>query len=488
MFAAQFCQLEATKYGQLLNYKKTEKLTKKDIFSIFLKYLKLLYDEGAGYSEDSDYTSDLNYPIGHNANSSASQYRNLMTPQRSLETSRENSYEKDDRYYDNYIDTKSSMMIYSPADEYQYKDGENDPLSYNSRPMNATYDTNYDNIHRTDLDRQDTLYDEYNGTYATDQQHIYSEVNNKYSYYDGTAEGLPEDRQWDSGGRGTSMNKSLPKVPIKHSYSISDEIYNRNGISLPSTPPNASKKTRLLPQPQSKYSGSYGPQGRILPVMPIKSGKFRSPLRRSDTEYSDQDSLHSAYSYRPGAVSAIQYNEDYNYAYQSTDSLNQTFSDTGRRKGAALPVLPNSQRQFTDINETIFPDFDSLEGNISRDLSMYDDSFDCYSDNYAAQDDCSLVDTFAPPPIRKAKRLPTPKVGGHKLPQIPQSIGVSDLTQRKMLPSIVKTSISSSQFYEDQAPYGGYDDDTYTDINYYDYPPTTTTSATIATSDFSTKY
>lgn len=52
----------------------------------------------AGYSEDSDYTSDLNYPIGHIANSSASQYRNLQTPQRSLEASRENSYERDDQY------------------------------------------------------------------------------------------------------------------------------------------------------------------------------------------------------------------------------------------------------------------------------------------------------------------------------------------------------------------------------------------------------
>lgn len=55
--------------------------------------------QSGGYSEDSDYTSDLNYPITHNANSSASHYRNLQTPQRSLETSRENSYEKEDRSY-----------------------------------------------------------------------------------------------------------------------------------------------------------------------------------------------------------------------------------------------------------------------------------------------------------------------------------------------------------------------------------------------------
>lgn len=54
----------------------------------------------AGYSEDSDYTSDLNYPVGQHANSSVSQFRSaayqINTPQRSLETSRENSYERDD--------------------------------------------------------------------------------------------------------------------------------------------------------------------------------------------------------------------------------------------------------------------------------------------------------------------------------------------------------------------------------------------------------
>ncbi|EEB16052.1 hypothetical protein Phum_PHUM400680 [Pediculus humanus corporis] len=54
----------------------------------------------SGYSEDSDYTSDLNYPIGQHPNSSASQFRSaaqlMRTPDRSLETSRENSYERDE--------------------------------------------------------------------------------------------------------------------------------------------------------------------------------------------------------------------------------------------------------------------------------------------------------------------------------------------------------------------------------------------------------
>lgn len=155
--------------------------------------------------------------------------------------------------------------------------------------FSATYDTTYDSVHRTNLGQQDTVYEEYNETYTTDPQQMYKGVDNKYNYYDGTTDGLSEDRQWDSGGRGTSMNKILPKVPIKHSYSISDEIYNRDGIMLPSTPPNVTKKTRLLPQPQPKHPGSsLGTTGRMLPAMPIKSSKFRSPLKRSDTEYSDQ--------------------------------------------------------------------------------------------------------------------------------------------------------------------------------------------------------
>lgn len=57
----------------------------------------------AGYSEDSDYTSELSYPVGgQHPNSSASQFRTLAnqltTPPQppSLENSRESSYEVED--------------------------------------------------------------------------------------------------------------------------------------------------------------------------------------------------------------------------------------------------------------------------------------------------------------------------------------------------------------------------------------------------------
>lgn len=56
----------------------------------------------AGLSEDSDYTSEVNYPLAqhHEANGSASQYLSVAhqypSPQRSSEISRENSYETND--------------------------------------------------------------------------------------------------------------------------------------------------------------------------------------------------------------------------------------------------------------------------------------------------------------------------------------------------------------------------------------------------------
>ncbi|XP_038222163.1 phorbol ester/diacylglycerol-binding protein unc-13-like [Zerene cesonia] len=84
---------------------------------------QLQYVAHSGYSEDSDYTSDLNFPVGQHANCSASQFRNaahqMHTPQRSLEASRENSYERE---------------------EYHLH-GDTDPLYYNSQPRTNRIDT-----------------------------------------------------------------------------------------------------------------------------------------------------------------------------------------------------------------------------------------------------------------------------------------------------------------------------------------------------------
>ncbi|KAF4526519.1 hypothetical protein B566_EDAN005886 [Ephemera danica] len=94
---------------------------------------QMQYFGHSGYSEDSDYTSDLNYPVGQHANSSASQFRSaahqMHTPQRSLETSRENSYERDDAPAGHHGRAANSTA----HDDYGHAT-EADPLYYNSRP------------------------------------------------------------------------------------------------------------------------------------------------------------------------------------------------------------------------------------------------------------------------------------------------------------------------------------------------------------------
>nr|XP_045622771.1 uncharacterized protein LOC123773199 isoform X5 [Procambarus clarkii] len=117
----------------------------------------------SGMSEDSDYTSDINYPVGQHPNSSASQFlavaNQMSTPQRSLENSRENSYERDDggqyggelSLQEGYSERYSSVagdksrtdfyddytMEHNKKNEGHVQTGVGDEdLSYNSRPNN----------------------------------------------------------------------------------------------------------------------------------------------------------------------------------------------------------------------------------------------------------------------------------------------------------------------------------------------------------------
>lgn len=93
------------------------------------------------------------------------------------------------------------------------------------------------------------------------------------------------------------------------------------------------------------------------------TGRKMPVLGRSDTEYSDHESIYSAKSAYGALAGNYSYNENYNYAYQSTESLgvdqqtpavvvglsNTSYNDNlnnnsvrrgDRRKGAALPILP----------------------------------------------------------------------------------------------------------------------------------------------------
>ncbi|XP_070163227.1 protein unc-13 homolog B-like isoform X11 [Polyergus mexicanus] len=167
---------------------------------------QILYNIGhSGYSEDSDYTSDLNYPVaGQGANSSASQFRTaanqLATPQRSLETSRENSYERDDHQvpvtvagrlapgnYGSYGSSGHSPRYDEPYPEdglpqrylqtQQHPSESSEPLFYNSRPKH--YKEYRRRKHTWDYDdSQDGWYSEgydYHGT-KVDDARIYSDT------------------------------------------------------------------------------------------------------------------------------------------------------------------------------------------------------------------------------------------------------------------------------------------------------------------------
>ncbi|XP_023290333.1 probable serine/threonine-protein kinase kinX [Orussus abietinus] len=170
---------------------------------------QILYNIGhSGYSEDSDYTSDLNYPVGgQGANSSASQFRTaanqLATPQRSLETSRENSYERDDHQIPPTFGGRLAAGTYGgyggrghsprydepypeegPPQRYSSQTAESsEPLFYNSRPRH--YKEYRRRKHTWDYeDSQDGWYSEgydYTGT-RVDETRIYSDT----EYYSGT--------------------------------------------------------------------------------------------------------------------------------------------------------------------------------------------------------------------------------------------------------------------------------------------------------------
>ncbi|XP_015191567.1 PREDICTED: protein unc-13 homolog B isoform X4 [Polistes dominula] len=200
---------------------------------------QILYNIGhSGYSEDSDYTSDLNYPVGgQGPNSSASQFRSaanqLTTPQRSLETSRENSYERDDHQIPTTVGGRLASGSYGggygsqshsprydepypeegPPQRYaqQHTSETSEPLFYNSRPRH--YKEYRRRKHTWDYeDSQDGWYSEGYDYYGTrfDDTRIYSDT----EYY-------PSSTTTSSRRRGPHRRPSLERQTTlydDHSY------------------------------------------------------------------------------------------------------------------------------------------------------------------------------------------------------------------------------------------------------------------------------
>ncbi|XP_043278077.1 protein unc-13 homolog B isoform X12 [Venturia canescens] len=409
---------------------------------------QILYIGHSGYSEDSDYTSDLNYPVGgQGANSSASQFRTaanqLATPQRSLETSRENSYERDDHQIPGSVGGRRAGSYnyggrgHSPRYDEPYP-GEgppqrystqqsaesSEPLFYNSRPrhykeyrrrkhtwdyedsQDGWYSEGYDypgtkvdetriysdteyypstttstssrrrGAHRRpSLERQTTLYDDQmhygtdgygsdsrvgkmSATYPechTDIRHSeYYDSITGYVYQDERYGQDDEDRQWDSGGKwylGSNIynenkrnRKTLPQRPassigihrpdyrpaVTRQRSYESEELDYNGQST--------RRRKALQPQQRPMSRQEGGTGKKLPPTPTKPSSVvigRKPVSLPATPGRQLPRTRT-----PSEESYYKqdYNEDYNYAYRSSqDNLPQDTSYVD--VGYAEPVV-----------------------------------------------------------------------------------------------------------------------------------------------------
>ncbi|XP_052742482.1 protein unc-13 homolog B isoform X5 [Bicyclus anynana] len=347
---------------------------------------QLQYVAHSGYSEDSDYTSDLNYPVGQHANCSASQFRNaahqMHTPQRSLEASRENSYERD---------------------EYHLH-GDTDPLYYNSQPRTNRIDT-WSQLHaqqsvesatswrtaadwqsgeeqrRPSLERQNTLYDDSIGygydpytpsTHIRDHSHSLSHQPSFEEYYDSSSYPYPYDPQWDGryyyeecglaslGYDDNVSNKrrssvvQLPQMPPKQlppssRYSDYNEMApyrprpRRSAASLPATPSSTPKRGRALPVAPGSDSG-WIRRGRRLPRPPAVS-TTRLPQAPSATIAPPSTTRsHVPYIQEPERTVPNIYNYD-SSGYQQHSQQSRQYPDT---------VV--SQYQDTNYNTTGYDD------------------------------------------------------------------------------------------------------------------------------------
>ncbi|XP_073960325.1 unc-13 isoform X6 [Choristoneura fumiferana] len=368
---------------------------------------QMQYIAHSGYSEDSDYTSDLNYPVGQHANCSASQFRTaahqMHTPQRSLEVSRENSYERDE--YHMHVDT--------------------DPLYYNSQPRTNRLETwsqlqaqasvesaiswrtatdwqSAEDQRRPSLERQNTLYDESMGygydpystsTHIRDHSHLAQQASYE-EYFDSNSYPCPmsyvgdDSRQWDSGGgyfyddgygltpteyenivnKRRSSVVQLPQVPQKQlpaSSRYSDfngmapyrPRQRRTAASLPATPSSTPKRGRALPMPPGSESGSVrsGRGGRRLPRAPVLPTPAPTVhhvpyLPEPEKTIPDVSYGYDSYVYQPDYHSTVtEHYQDHNYnTNYDEDGMQPFFDETPHATPpAAAQKTPWSETEAT---------------------------------------------------------------------------------------------------------------------------------------------
>ncbi|KAG5667948.1 hypothetical protein PVAND_015908 [Polypedilum vanderplanki] len=423
-----------------------------------------------------DYQTDYNYHQNMMNNQNYGGGGQLVaTPMSSLETSRQNSYEREERqFYDcnNYNNYNNS---YAEEDEDIYEDAEDGEnyddgaLFYNSRPMSST---NYNRpTHRTvrqlskrNLERQNTfMYDEDQIEPAFD---TCSELNYNSNYYGDEnydSYNYQNNQQWQNGEFTNDMsynsNKKLPQPPISYSQSVNDGFGTR-GASLPATPQRQRNLNRQLPKHTSPARG-LPKLTRNLPVSTESSTSIFSSLfgkkkpteekqqplqpqqqqqqmhqQQLDTNY-DSINYHDHYqdmNYGDNYNTTSTFNENYNYAYRSMDSADELMDDgdnnnliNGRnsRYGAALPTLPygNDYNAFNSEPQ-------QQQQHIVPSIDVQFDNSGYYGDDYY---DTSMYKSELTPSPKRSKKLPLPAASSsvnHQAPSTPSimtAAGISSL-------------------------------------------------------------
>uniref|UniRef100_A0A336KAX6 CSON003122 protein n=1 Tax=Culicoides sonorensis TaxID=179676 RepID=A0A336KAX6_CULSO len=330
------------------------------------------------------YTSNnyMQQNVGVGGATQYQQYNNQYNNQ-NITTRQDNSYDysgyyndgsgyNNDSCYNNQLvpDMNSCYPDDTLADYEQ-----DDDLYYNSRPMKSG--TSWSNRRlqsKRSLERQDTLYgdDMYNGIDSTapysDVYNNHYQNDDSFDQFDTTNDYISEDRQWDSGGgRHTSYGVRLPEPPtVRGSTSVSEGLYynsNNRGASLPVTPQKRQTTTgytasglpsRVLPQPAAAVTKS----PKMLPQIPVNNVNSSSVVNHFTS-------------------STYNYNEDYNYAYEGTEAINDNFYDsygnsTSRKsRSAALPVLPQGTLPIASSLTPGVTDSTNLYNNISSNFNVY---------------------------------------------------------------------------------------------------------------------
>ncbi|GAB6019911.1 Phorbol ester/diacylglycerol-binding protein unc-13 [Chamberlinius hualienensis] len=180
----------------------------------------------SGMSEDSDYTSDVNYPVNQHANSSASQYRKTLQQMSvgSGEDSRQNSYEReyDTNHYDDYCENRRS-------------DTESEPLYYNSQPRHYNYGysspTMYSsaNVSQHSTQEYDDYENDYSGYYREDSQPLdpryagYGANLSSHEYHRGRRKSLERQSSFDQ----DRPQFGYPTKEYRDDYAYQEDDYGR---------------------------------------------------------------------------------------------------------------------------------------------------------------------------------------------------------------------------------------------------------------------